>query len=108
MQGNIYANRPKEKIEATTLRNLEETTGFMEALNSSVGRLLFDDLILMLDKKFKLIYEEDATEQDKADFRALKFIGNRWNELIQKHSHNTNAYQAIQIEKNKDLIFKEK
>lgn len=99
-----YAKNSKEKIEATTLRGLSETTEFMVALNSEVGRLLFDDLLLMLDQKFKLIYEEEATEQDKADFRALKFIGNRWNELIQKHGHNTEVYQAIQTEKNKEML----
>ena len=107
MQGNIYSNkRSREQIEATTVRNLEETTGFMEALNSNIGKLLFDDLLLMLDRKFKLIYEEKATEQDKADFRALKFIGNRWNDLIQKHGHNSNAYQKIQTEKNEELMLK--
>ena len=107
MQGNIYGNRPKERIEATTLRNLEETTGFMEALNSSVGRLLFDDLILMLDQKFKKIYEEtNCTAQDKADFRALKFIGNRWNDLIAKHNHNTDVFHAAQSAKNKDIMLK--
>jgi len=96
----LYSFESEERIEATTLRNLEQTTEFRAALNTKVGKLLFDDLILLLDEKFKLIYEGNADERDKAIFSACKYIGNRWNELIIKHDKNVSKLEKIHEAKN--------
>ena len=93
---------PEMEAEATTLRNLARTTQFTTALNTEIGKVLFNDLVLLLDEKFKLIYNEDATEQDKAIFKACKIIGNRWNKLIEGHDKNLKKYKLMEAKKNKE------
>ena len=101
-----YENKNNEKVEETTLRNLSETIEFHSALNTEIGRLLFDDLLLLLDQKFKLIYEGESTERDKAVFEACKYIGDRWNSIIQKHDKNLAAYKMVKDTHNQERILK--
>jgi hypothetical protein len=50
----VYGKKPIiDIVEETTIRNLSETTEFMEALNTKTGQVLFKDLMLLLDEKFK-------------------------------------------------------
>jgi len=93
-----------DQIEATTIRNLEKTTEFMIALNSEVGRVLFNDLVLLLDQKFELIYKDEADERDRAIFTACKYIGSRWNKLIEAHSKSVGKLQKLQDERNRKTI----
>ena len=77
-----YVRKVPSSVSATTMRNLERSSHFKEALDTEMGRLLFDDLILLLDQKFNLIVDDKATDQDKAIFKACSFIGNRWNKIL--------------------------
>ncbi len=80
-----YHHRTPRGVAATTMRNLERSSHFKEALDTEVGRLLFDDLILLLDEKFNLIVDDKATEQDRAIFKACSIIGDRWNKILKKY-----------------------
>lgn len=80
-----YLSRVPISVSATTMRNLERSTRFKEALDTEIGRLLFDDLILLLDEKFNLIVDDKATEQDKAIFKACSIVGGRWNKILKKY-----------------------
>tara|TARA_Y100000310_G_scaffold236502_1_gene239694 strand:+ start:13170 stop:13490 length:321 start_codon:yes stop_codon:yes gene_type:complete len=105
MQPNPYGKKPVMfEIEETTRRNLAETAEFMEALNSEVGQILFKDLMVLLDEKFKLIYQENSNEQDRAIFAACKHIGNRWNDIIAKHSNNVSNMEQIREFQNKKKL----
>ena len=105
MLNNVYSKvTVEDQIEATTLRNLEKTTEFMAALNTEVGKALFNDLVLLLDQKFELIYKGEANERDKAVFDACKYIGNRWNKIIEVHGKGVDKMQRLQDRKNKKVI----
>ncbi len=77
-----YVSKVPRGASATTMRNLERSTRFKDALDTEIGRLLFDDLILLLDEKFNLIVDDKATNQDKAVFKACSIIGDRWNKIL--------------------------
>jgi hypothetical protein len=86
----LYYSRTPRGVAATTMRNLERSTHFKEALDTEIGRLLFDDLILLLDEKFNLIVDGKETEQDKAIFKACQIIGDRWNKILKKYIASCN------------------
>jgi len=65
---------------------------------------LFNDLVLLLDQKFELIYKGEANERDKAVFDACKYIGNRWNKIIEIHGKSVDKMQRLQDRKNKKVI----
>ncbi len=77
-----YHRRTPRGVAATTMRNLERSSHFKEALDTEIGRLLFDDLILLLDEKFQLILDDKANEQDRAVFKACSIVGDRWNKIL--------------------------
>ena len=105
MLNNAYSKvTANDQIEATTIRNLEKTTEFMIALNSEVGRVLFNDLVLLLDQKFELIYKDEADEKDRAIFTACKYIGSRWNKLIEAHGKGVDRMQKLQDKRNRKII----
>ncbi len=91
-----YRNTPKG-VAAVTMRNLERSTRFKEALDTEVGRLLFDDLILLLDEKFNLILDDKATEQDRAVFKACSIIGERWNKILKSYVVSCNKIKKAII-----------
>ncbi len=80
-----YYKRTPKQVAATTMRNLERSSHFKEALDTEIGRLLFDDLILLLDEKFNLIVDDKAKDQDKAIFKACSIIGDRWNKILKSY-----------------------
>jgi|TARA_Y100000310_G_scaffold71322_1_gene67159 hypothetical protein len=101
----VYGKKPIiDIVEETTIRNLSETAEFMEALNTKTGQVLFKDLMLLLDEKFKLIYNENSNEQDRAIFSACKHIAKRWNSLIEKHSKNVGMLERVRGAKNKKKL----
>ncbi len=92
------------KKAATTLRNLERTTEFMGALNSEIGKLLFEDLAMLLDEKFTLIYEEKSDKRDRAIFSACKYIAGRWNSIIDNHSVNAKEMRRLEEKAGREII----
>lgn len=96
---NPYSRNSLYTAEVSTIRNLEKTSEFMVALNSEVGKLLFQDLIKLMDEKFKLIYEEKSTERDRAIFSACKYIGERWNKIIDVHEKSITNLKVIKEQK---------
>ncbi len=91
----FYRGAPPGQAAATTMRNLERNTRFKEALDSAIGKLLFEDLIILLDEKFNLIIEGNDTEQDRAIFKACQTIGGRWNERIKGYIANCNTINKV-------------
>ncbi len=85
-----YHRRAPRGVAATTMRNLERSSHFKEALDTEIGKLLFDDLILLLDEKFNLIVDGKETEQDKAIFKACQIIGDRWNKILKSYIASCN------------------
>lgn len=75
----------------------------MEALQSEVGRILFDDLVELTDRSLKAIYDSDGEikESDKQMLKACKFIAGRWNRHIQNHIESNDKLADIQAIKNK-------
>ena len=91
----FYRGAPSGQAAATTMRNLERNTRFKEALDSEMGKLLFEDLIILLDEKFNLIVEGKETEQDKAIFKACQTIGERWNKRVKGYIGNCNTVNKV-------------
>lgn len=102
---NPYGKKnPLSEIEDTTIRNLSANVDFIEALKSEVGKVLFADLIKLLDEKFKLIYEESASERDKAIFSACKYIGGRWNKIISRYEKDARTLKEVREIKNRKVV----
>lgn len=87
--------------EMNALRNQLETAGisrpniltklgqqhnFIEAITSSIGKELLKDLATIAEDRLDKIIKEDATPQDKADFRVCK-------SLLIKYGNKINAYE---------------
>lgn len=66
---------------------LGRTEGFIKIIRKDIGRELLLEIAADLDKLFEKIINEEATEVERADFRALRKIGRRWTEKI-------NAFEA--------------
>ncbi len=80
---------PTKRVNAI-LGALNRSTGFMKALESPLGVELLDEVGGQLESLMKKIVDEEASEKDRADFRAYKRIGRSWGEKIRKH------YELIQ------------
>ncbi len=85
-----YLSKTPQSISATTMRNLERSSRFKDALESEYGKLLLDDLILLLDEKFKKIIDGKDDELDRAVFKACQIVGDRWNKKIKAYVANCN------------------
>lgn len=82
-------------IAAVTMRNLAASSKFKDALDTEIGRMLFEDLISLLDEKFNLIVDGKETDEDKAIFRVCSIIGERWNRKLKGHIANCNKINKI-------------
>lgn len=85
-----YYGKERKGVAAVTMRNLERSSKFKDALDTEVGRLIFDDLILLLDEKFMLIYNEEDKPMDRAIFKACTIIGERWNKILKQYMGSVN------------------
>jgi hypothetical protein len=93
------SNHPTRQLENTVMRNLLLTTEFAEAMSHPIGKEFFKTLIELLDEKFRLIYEEKATEGDRAVFRACKDLGLKWKLILDSHSENARTAHKLQMDK---------
>jgi hypothetical protein len=92
-------NHPNQQLEDTVMRNLLKTTEFAEAMAHPVGKEFYKTLIVLIDDKFKKIYEETATEGDRAVFRACKELGFKWKQILDSHSENVSAVRKLEMDK---------
>lgn len=60
------------KKAAMTLSIMSRLNFFIQAMNSTIGQELLSDDIARHEELLIKIYEEDATDQEKAEFRYLK------------------------------------
>lgn len=67
---------------AEALSMLGKNADFSEAFRSKVGQALFSDAVEILHDLLQDIYNEKATDQQKAEFRAYKRIIERWTRRI--------------------------
>jgi len=61
-----------------TLSYLGKNKQFINAISTPVGQELQRDIVLRLDELIGKIWEETASDQERAEFRALKGIQESW------------------------------
>jgi hypothetical protein len=96
MQSNDKYGRNYVVDREIVYRRLEQTTEFMNALKTPVGKILFEDLADILTECFTKIYTEVATERDKAMFSVCKEIGDRWNKRMDIHVANMDKFKTLE------------
>ena len=67
---------------AEALSLLGKNADFVEAFRSKTGQALLSDAVEILQDILQDIYNEKATEHQKAEFRAYKKIIERWTRRI--------------------------
>ncbi len=70
--------RKTGKRGAAVISVLGKNEQFINAISTPLGEELLRDVIVIMEEKLELIYNEKASTEDKADFRALKRISERW------------------------------
>lgn len=93
----IAAQGPRASRELETLGKLQP---FVDAMQSEIGRELMVDAMAEYDRLLQLVVEEKDTEQDRAEFRAIRRITGKWAEKIKTFNRkislargNTNGRQ---------------
>jgi hypothetical protein len=72
-----------------------DQTKFKDAFLSEVGQALLQDIGYRLEELFPKIVNEKITEQEMAEFRALKFIVERWINKIDMYIKNIQGIKNI-------------
>jgi len=75
----------KGRRGAATLSTLGKLQPFMQAIKTECGQELLRDLNTRYDELLNKIAELAATEEDKADFRAVRALILRWCEKINNY-----------------------
>ena len=71
---------------ARVLDILGKRTPFVDALKSDVGRELINECAVEMNHILDKIFDETATEKDRADFRSYKKIATRWATKINEYN----------------------
>jgi len=61
---------------------------FMEAIKTDIGQELLIDVAASMETLLDKIIMERATTQEKADFRALRMIMNKWTDKIRAYNRD--------------------
>ena len=72
---------------------LAKKSKFKEAIESELGQELLSDVLACMEEILPKIINEKATTQEKAEFRALRMISNRWQDKLA--SYNREAQKVI-------------
>lgn len=72
---------------------LAQKAKFKEAIESDIGQELMSDVLSCMEEILPKIINEKATKQEKADFRALRMIANRWQDRLS--SYNREAQKVM-------------
>lgn len=80
-----------EKRFQDILKAIKLHSGLVDALETSVGKEILDESVKRMEELLKKIIEEEATSEDKAEFRVLRKIADKW-------AHKINRYQKLRSE----------
>lgn len=61
---------------------LAKQAKFKKALETEVGQEIFSDVLISMESLLEKIIIETATKEEKADFRALRMIAERWQDKL--------------------------
>lgn len=70
------------KMTATVLSTLGRRQVFYNVLTSEVGQILFEPAMHRMNELLLKISNESATLEDRAEYRALKYVTAQWIERI--------------------------
>jgi len=73
---------------ARILSALGKAQPFNEAIETEIGQELLKDAIIRMNEIVELIVEEKSTENDRAEFRALKRVTLAWSSKIETYRKN--------------------
>jgi len=74
---STHGNRAGMVISA-----LAQKSKFKEAIESDIGQELMADVLASMEEILPKIINEKATTQEKAEFRALRMIANKWQDRL--------------------------
>lgn len=72
------------------LLDLARKDRFVEALDTEVGKELLSDAIDRLDFLLSKIIHEESTERDRAEYRVLKQIVEKWGNRVESYLETIN------------------
>ncbi|MFQ5493604.1 MAG: hypothetical protein ACE5DX_05615 [Candidatus Dojkabacteria bacterium] len=75
------------------LKYLSRNVGFYEAFTSPLGEEIIKEHAVNMDKLLEKIYNEEATDKEKAEFRVLKEIGLR---IVKKINAYNNHISSVE------------
>ena len=84
------------KRRGDLLSLLGKQTGFIEALDSPVGKEVLKDLLKQEENLLQKIVEETASQEEKAEFRVIKKLISQWVKRISAYLINLNKLGEIQ------------
>lgn len=89
----LYARATDGKRAQKMLKVLGKTHGFVAAFKDKVGQEVLLDALQRTEEILDKIVEETATEEERAEFRALKKIIARWQKIWAIHNEALNELQ---------------
>jgi hypothetical protein len=89
----LYARAEGGKKAQKLLHVLSKTDGFVKAFNSPIGQEVMEDALEVAEEILDKIVNETASDADRAEFRALKKIIARWQNIVATHNGALNELQ---------------
>lgn len=71
---------------ARVLSVLGRQQGFVDAIESPLGRELLKDAVMLSDQLLDKIVKEEASDADRADYRAMMRILTSWSERVKLYN----------------------
>lgn len=89
----LYARANSGPKAQKMIKVLSKTHGFVAAFSNPVGQEVMLDAMQSSEAILDKIVEESATEEERAEFRALKKIIARWQKIWAIHNEALNELQ---------------
>jgi methionyl-tRNA synthetase len=86
----LYARANSGAKAQKMINVLQKTHGFIEAFENPIGQEVLLDALQISEAILDKIVEETATDAERAEFRALKKIISRWQDISNKHNETLN------------------